>query len=328
MSGSKEQQLWDACTSGNLESVKRLANDPTVDINWIGPERNDTPLHRACRFCHRPVAEVLLKHSKVNVNAGNAGKATPFSLACQEGHQEIVSLLLGDLRIDVNKLEKDDSTPFFMACQQGHKEMVSLLLADLRIDLNRPKKHRTTPLWIAAFAGHLPVVQFILVSGREVNTKTKSIAGTMIWNDKTAPEVAWCQGTRPRLTDELEADYLTKKQNGPLIAALLDSFDADSVTTRQQLRELPELRDAFISDLFALVVFLCDDLLTVRTESSPSSDTTKKAARFFQIAQSLPMELQMVLCSRVFGSSKDIVLTKHSEPAFKKLVILLARTTR
>jgi len=50
--------------------------------------------------------EVLLQHSKMDVNAGNAGKATPFSLACQEGHLEVVSLLLGDLRIDVNKLER------------------------------------------------------------------------------------------------------------------------------------------------------------------------------------------------------------------------------
>jgi len=41
------------------------------------------------------------------------------------------------------------------------------------------------------------------------------------------------------------------KQNGPLIATLIDSFEVDPVTTRQQLRELPELRDTFISDLFA-----------------------------------------------------------------------------
>jgi len=44
-------------------------------------------------------------------------------------------------------------------------------------------------------------------------------------------------------------------------------------------------------------------------------------------AQCLPMELQMMLCSCVFDSSKHIVLTKHSEPAFKKLRRLLARTT-
>ena len=104
-----------------------------------------------------------------------------------------------------------------------------------------------------------------------------------------------------------------------MIATLIDSFDLEPTTTRQQLRELPELRDSFISDLFALVVFLCDDLLSVGAESS-ASDTI----RFFQIAQQLPMELQLILWYRVFGSGKDLILTKHSEPAFKRLGKLLA----
>ena len=88
------------------------------------------------------------------------------------------------------------------------------------------------------------------------------------------------------------------------------------------------MRDFFISDLFALVIFLCDDLLTAGAESSSSSSSplnNNKPARFFQVAQLLPMELQMALCNRVFGSCKDIILTKHSEPAFKKLGKLLAR---
>jgi len=167
-----------------------------------------------------------------------------------------------------------------------------------------------------------------LVSGRDVNTKkkTKSIAGTGSWHNKTAAGIARRQGIREKFANESQEDYTRKNHNGPLIATLLDSFDADPVTTRQQLRELPGLRDFFIGDLFALVVFLCDDLLTVRAESSPSSNS-KEAARFFPIARCLPMELQMVLCSRLFGSGKDIVLTKHSEPAFKKLGRLLARTT-
>ena len=65
--------------------------------------------------------------------------------------------------------------------------------------------------------------------------------------------------------------------------------------------ELPELRDPFISDLFALVIFLSDDLLVVNAASSLNS----KAARFFEMTQRLPMELQMMLCNRVFGAGKS-----------------------
>ena len=346
---TQEQQLWSASTCGNLGLVRLLTLHPAVNVNWIGPEKGDTPLHRACRFGHVPVVEFLLKHKQVDVNAGNARQATPFIIACQEGHNEVVSLLQADtrtdvnkpqlegctpffvacatgnhemvsllqadLRVDVNRAKNTGSTPFFFACMHGHKKVVSQLLADKRLEVNKPKNDQCTPLWIASQNGHLPVVQLILVYGRDVNTKTKSIAGTMTWNNKTAAEMARCQGTILRDEDESEEEYSGRKHNGPLIAALIDSFEADPATTRQQLRELPELRDPFIGDLFALVIFLCEGLLSVGAESS----TSNKAVRFFRIAQALPMELQMVLCNRVFGSGKDHVLTKHSEPAFKKL---------
>jgi len=216
---------------------------------------------------------------------------------------------------------------FHIACYKGHMEVVSLLLAEMRIDINTSDHFQCTPLWFASQESHLSVVQLILASGREIDTKTKSIAGTAHWNNKTAAEIARFQGIRAKYPGESEEEYDRGKQNGPLIAALLESFDADSVTTRQQLRELHELRDPFISDLFALVIFLCDDLLSARTESSASSVSSSphNAARsFFQIARRLPMELQMMLCNRVFGAGST-VLTKDSEPAFKKLGRLLAR---
>ena len=122
--------------------------------------------------------------------------------------------------------------------------MVSLLLADMRIDVNKPKNGRCTPLWIASQNGHLPVVKLILASGRHVDTKTKSIAGKDEWNNKTAAEIARFQGTSANPDEgESSEDFTRRKQNGPIIATLLDSFDADPAPTRQHLRELPELRD-------------------------------------------------------------------------------------
>jgi len=44
-----------------------------------------------------------------------------------------------------------------------------------------------------------------------------------------------------------------------------------------------------------------------------------------KMAQKLPMELQMMLCNRAFGAANDTVLTKQSEPAFKRLGKLLAK---
>ena len=146
MSESEEQQLWDACTEGNLELVNLLANDLAVNVNWIGPEKGDTPLHRARRFQHLQAVEILLQYSTVDVNANNAGGATPLYFAGQEGHVEVLTMLLADKRVAVNKPSGDGATPFYVACQNGNIEVVSLLLADIRIDVNKPSGNLCTPL--------------------------------------------------------------------------------------------------------------------------------------------------------------------------------------
>jgi len=119
MSESKEQQLWDASTSGNLELVSHLANDPAVDVNWGDSEYDRTAFYRVCSHNRPAVVKFLLKHPRVDVNKQSNVGATPFYVACQFGHTEVVTLLLADVRIDVNEPQKEGATPFEMACQQG-----------------------------------------------------------------------------------------------------------------------------------------------------------------------------------------------------------------
>ena len=75
--------------------------------------------------------------------------------------------------------------------------------------------------------------------------------------------------------------------------------------------------------IFALTVFLCDNLLQLKpgliasTTSNPAAPAA--AVQFFIIASKLPMELQMVLCHRAVGSMKQNILHKDSEAAFKSL---------
>jgi len=269
--------LWQACTDGDWGTVKKLADDPTVDFNWIGEDRLDTSLHRACRFGHFEIVEVLLARSKIEVNRVNKGGASPFNLACQE----------------------------------GHKEVVSLLLADPRIDPNGPHDEQRTPLWMASQNGHLVAVQYLLASGREVNTRTRSTL-----NNKTAAE----QGRRmvPRGPNDTEETRNRKETNGPLCADLIDEYERDPVAVRHQLRRQPGLREHFIGHLFALVVFHSDSFVVINRRTA-HPDTR----RFFRITSQLPLDLQMVLCNRIFGSPRDIILSRDSEPGFQ----LLARTT-
>ena len=203
MSGSKEQQLWDACTSENLELVKHFAKDPAIDVNWADPKDNRTALY----------------------------------IACLHGHLFAVELLLKSPNIDVNKAQKEGATPFHIACAQGHKEVVLSLLKDRRLNMNLSNHNQLSPLWCASQEGHLSVIECLLASGREVDTKTKSIAGPAAWNNKTAVEIARAQGTRTKSADETEEEYARSKQNGSLIAVLLDSFEENPQQVRARLRE-------------------------------------------------------------------------------------------
>ena len=129
----------------------------------------------------------------------------------------------------------------------------------MRIDVNKPNNNQCSPLWFASQNGHLPIVQLILASGREVDTKTKSIAGTAAWNNKTATKIGRYQGTRAKPEAESEDVHLRKKQNGPLIATLIDSYDQNSQQVRTQLRKQLGFAGctSFLFFLFNLLCFLC-----------------------------------------------------------------------
>jgi hypothetical protein len=363
MSMSKEQQLWDTCSIGNLSLVESIImnNDNSeLDVNWIGPEKGDAPLHRACRFGWIDIVKFFLRkcpdYLQLDLNKGNAGGASPFYIACQEGHAEVVKVMMDDARIDVNHTEGDGATPLYVACSHGQLELVALLMKDARINVNAQKSDgftafnyvcqegfvdilslllrderidinlhdvdERTPLYMASQIGQLGVVQHLLASGREINITKKSIPGGEIWQNKTPKEMARLLSFENQWTDETEQKYLKRKANCPLIADLLESFEADPRRTRAKLRLLPGIRDPFIGEVFAMIVFLADDFVTLKPDtSSPSSSSSfnQPTRRFFRIALTLPMDLQMVLCNRLFTSGKDIVLGKHSEPAFRKL---------
>ena len=96
--------------------------------------------------------------------------------------------------------------------------------------------------------------------------------------------------------------------------SLLERFIANPAQIRHEVRAKLGLLDALAAEVFALTVFLCDDLLQLKPAATPAT-----AARFFTIAKRLPLELQMILCHRVVGSMKQNILHQDSEAAFEHL---------
>ena len=235
-------------------------------------------------------------------------------------------------------------TPFMIAAEKGHWEIVAMLLADSRTDINVPNQNSSTAVWFASQNSHLRVVQLILASGREVNLTIRSLSGHNPWNDKSPEEIARVMASRGMWGRETPEEFAASKERAWAIHELLVAYEEDPAGTRVRLWQTKGLREPLIGEVFAMVVFLADGFVTLKETADPNqapsccgggadsksdSETVvaeerdlhseRAARRFFRISNRLPMDLQMVLCNRLFRSPKDIIGSKLSEPAFVKL---------
>ena len=226
-----------------------------------------------------------------NVNlAVNGHGFTLVHFACRESSgSAVIPLLLTHPDIDVNVKENYGYTPFYFACLYGRPSCVREMLKDPRVKVNEPRNDGSTPLWsVAAYYGHLDIIQWWIASGREVDLGEPGNART-------------------------DAIGVAKKEGKTEVVTLLERFKGDAAKTRYAMRVELGLVDELAAEVFAVIVFVSDGLRQIN-DTTPSA-----AARYFSIAKNLPLELQMLLCRRVVGSSKEIISGKESEVEFKEL---------
>jgi len=142
---------------------------------------------------------------------------------------------------------------------------------------------------VSCYYGYLDVIKGWIASGREMNLG------------------------KPGDVYTTDAIGVAKKKGRAEVVILLERFKENPVETRHAMRVELGFLDDMAAEMFALVVFVSDGLLQIK-DTTPSP-----AARFFKIARSLPLELQMVLCFRQVGSDKEIIPGKESEVGFKEL---------
>jgi len=148
------------------------------------------------------------------------------------------------------------------------------------------------------------VIEWLIASGRDLgDIKNKKAKYFDDGNDYTALDIArWAERSQ--------------------VVSLLERFIADPTLTRHEVRAKLGLLDQLAAEIFALTVFLCDDLLRLKPALAITT-TASAASRFFVISSKLPMELQMILCHRAVGSMKQNILHKDSEAGFKHLAMEL-----
>jgi len=225
----------------------------------------------------------------VNLKLGGYGQSL-LHCACLGGWRSaVIPLLFAHSEIDVNIKDINGWTPFYCAFYNGFTSCVREMLKDFRVKVNEPNNYGRTPLWFAAARGRLDAIKEWIASGREIDLG------------------------KPGDVDKTDVIGAAKKCGKTEVVRLLEKFKENLVETRHAMRVELGFLDDLAAEVFAIVVFLSDGLLQV-SDATPST-----AARFFTIANQLPLELQMLICHKAVGLNKEIIPGKDSEIAFREL---------
>jgi hypothetical protein len=226
----------------------------------------------------------LIKDPSIDINAtGDVDGWTILHYACAKGDSEIVELLAYHPRIEINKKSTSGTTPFWIACNLGVRPVVEILLKDLRVLIKEPLNDGTTPIRAALERGELGIIEAILASEREGAT---------------------------RCVESFLENYETKWDYR--IKALLKAYKDDPEGFKYRIRLDKGEKNVIAAEIFAAVVFNSDGLTAIWNK-----EENVNAMRFFTITFGLPPELQMMLCFRAIGLSKNYIPNKDSEQAFR-----------
>jgi len=241
------------------------------------------------------VRSIMENHPSVDVNWKSASyEHTALHDACMNGHAHVVAYLLTHPAINVNATDIWGGTPLTIAVQFGKVGCVRLLLKDSRVtNINQAYFDGHTPLKYASANGHILAIKWLIASGLPLDTGKPG-------------------------DDKSDAVQAAKNRRNSIITTLLEYFRENPEGATHDARVELGFHDEMASQVFASVIFVSDGLLHLKA-------TDNRGARFFTIASRLPLELQMVLCFRVVGSAKEVILVKDSEVAFKDLARLFPK---
>jgi hypothetical protein len=275
--------------------VRRLIdNHPGTDIT---EGMSPSALLMACQHGSAEMVELLFdRYPDITCGiSGHCRSYTPLHQAALSDRPDIVKILLkrGKTNFDVNAITNGKLTAFTIACYyHRNSECAKLLLDDPRTDPETCDVFARTPLCLVIKHMDTGLLRHWLATGRKLGlTETLGIREAI----NTATVNKWAEGVE-----------------------LLERHSVHPVLLRHEMRLELGWLETEAARFFAAVVFLSDGLLRLKVRNfAITMDATR--SRFLRIAERLPLELQMVLCHRLVGSSKSTVLGVHSEPAFREL---------
>jgi hypothetical protein len=257
---------------------------------------------------------LLHRRPDVLVDKGNALEQKPFYLACDNGHSAVVKYLLNDPRINPNDSPAFlQTSPLFVACDHAFIGIIKILLTDPRIKVNEGILNQSTSLHDLLIKDRYEALWWLFTTDEIIDTRFcgprfyYTLIDSCVFDKNGVEEgdvFTDCLYPTPRDFRRSFYYFLKRYQKDPR--------EARWIVMTDKLR-----RNYFSGLLFALVVFISDDYATRRAPDASNSH------RFIGICIRLPIELQMVICNRVYRSTRDVIMACYSEHGFQ----WLARST-
>ena len=141
-----------------------LIVEHSQDVNALGFERKETPLHISSRLGHLEIVRVLLEHG-ADSEARDKNDWSPLERASTRGYVEIVHVLI-EYGADPNARDKGRRTPLYLASKEGLPEVVRALLKH-GADVKAENKYSRTSLHDA---GVEEVARVLLEHGADANS--------------------------------------------------------------------------------------------------------------------------------------------------------------
>src|SRR5438105_4679209 len=151
--------IFGASMAGDAVRVTELARSNRDLVNSYSSD-GWTPLHLACFFSQRDIAEALIGcGAEVNARSRNAMQNTPLHAAAARRNAESVRLLI-EHGADVNARQEGGWTALHAACLNGDSETMLLLMAG-GADVQARANNNQNAMDLALTKGHQAVVDVL-----------------------------------------------------------------------------------------------------------------------------------------------------------------------
>ncbi|WP_454784646.1 ankyrin repeat domain-containing protein [Legionella sp. WA2024007413] len=136
-----------AAQNGHLNIVRELLQHPDIDVNYQRGLSKPILLNQIVRL-KTPESiktlELLLDHSRIDVNLADSASKSPLCTAVQCGNFDAVEALLKHKAIDVNQ-----GNPLEIAIREGHYDILKLLIKHPQINVNQRTSNGLLPVCYA-----------------------------------------------------------------------------------------------------------------------------------------------------------------------------------